>query len=705
MEVGVIVKLKNLNILRDNYYNVPDFTTNIDEVTWPFSAVRSSANLEDNENSSCAGLFDSFLNVSKGELSEKIDLVRDSYARNGVDRDNPVIIQKMVQSELSGIVFTANPMGILNEMVIVVGAGLGSGVVDNKVETTTYYFNIDDNLYDYEQNGSSPLLNENQIEELVEIGQSIDKLFGKKMDIEFGISNGIIYILQARPITTITEDNLIILDNSNIVESYPGVSLPLTQSFVKEIYYKIFKRCVSRISGDKALVERLDGNLQNMVDIANGRIYYRISNWYSILKLLPFEKKIIKNWQKMLGVRNLTVSGDNVRVKFWTKLKIMCNFVKYLCRTPEEMLKLNNFFDKKIVRGRAKYDKCKTISEYLELLENLKDSFIENWDITLINDMYTFIYTGLAGEKNKQLLTDIRGLESLKPVLKMNALIDAYQKHGLNSYKFKMLAKEYINLYGDRCMGELKLETRSYKTNPSLLEEYVRNQKKVIVDKEKEVPEKSNNPFVKRAKIGIGNREKSRMNRTKLFGLTRDIYLDIGKLLVKEGRLAYYRDIFYLFHDELYDKDLDYKSLVWERKTEYYNYEKIPAYSRLVFTDKIINKKNIGNISVLSDNRLQGVGVSEGIVEGEVIVIDTPNVEIDVADKIIVTKMTDPGWVFLIRNCKGVIAQQGSLLSHTAIISRELGKPAIVNVKNVLQTLRTGDRIKVNGLTGEIEKI
>ena len=73
--------------------------------------------------------------------------------------------------------------------------------------------------------------------------------------------------------------------------------------------------------------------------------------------------------------------------------------------------------------------------------------------------------------------------------------------------------------------------------------------------------------------------------------------------------------------------------------------------------------------------------------------------------KIIVTKMTDPGWVFLIKNCKGIIAQQGSLLSHTAIISRELNKPAIVNVKNVLQLVTTGEKVKINGLTGEIEKL
>ena len=698
------MKLKNLKILRDNYFNVPEFTTNIEDVTWNFSAVRSSANVEDTDGNSCAGLFDSYLNVPKSELREKIELVRASYKNNGGNIDSPVIIQEMVQSELSGVLFTANPLGVLNEMVIVVGQGLGCNVVDNKVNTTTYYFNTDDNLYDMQQVDDSPILSDLQLDELIEIGQSIEKLFDKKMDIEFAIKDGIIYILQARPITTINTDNLIILDNSNIVESYPGVSLPLTQSFVKEVYYKIFKCCVNRISNDKELVEHLDDNLQNMVDIANGRIYYRISNWYSILKLLPFEKAIIKNWQKMLGVRNLTVSGENVKVSLGTKLKILFNFIKYLCRTPEEMLKLNKFFDNKIIESRAKFAKCKSIIEYLTLLENLKKSFISNWDITLVNDMYTFIYTGLAGEKNKQLLSDIRGLESMKPILKMNSLIEAYHTNGANSYKYRVLSKEYISQYGDRCLGELKLETETYKTNPTLLDDYVRTQKKDIVEKQVEVSNKGGF-FVKRAKLGIGNREKSRMNRSKLFGLTRDIYIEIGKILVKQGRLSYYRDIFYLYHKELYDNSLDYKELVRERKLEYMGYEKIPAYSRLVFSNKIINKSNIGSVSVLSENKLYGVGVSEGIVEGEVLVIDEPNLSIDATDKIIVTKMTDPGWVFLIKNCKGIIAQQGSLLSHTAIISRELNKPAIVNVKNVLQLVKTGEKVKINGLTGEIEKL
>ena len=223
------MKGENLKTLQENGLNVPKFLIVYDDLdidlafsTKSIFAVRSSADIEDNSDSSCAGLFDSFLNVPKNELREKIDLVRESYSRNGVSVDNPVIIQEMVDSDISGVLFTANPLGVLNEMVIVVGKGLGNGVVEDKVNTTTYCFNVDDELYDYSQIGNSPLLSEMQLRELIEIGKKIESIFNKKMDIEFAIENGEIFVLQARPITTISEYNLIIFDNSNIGESYQG---------------------------------------------------------------------------------------------------------------------------------------------------------------------------------------------------------------------------------------------------------------------------------------------------------------------------------------------------------------------------------------------------------------------------------------------------------------------------------------------------
>ena len=102
---------------------------------------------------------------------------------------------------------------------------------------------------------------------------------------------------------------------------------------------------------------------------------------------------------------------------------------------------------------------------------------------------------------------------------------------------------------------------------------------------------------------------------------------------------------------------------------------------------------------------ITGTPCSNGIAEGEVLVIDSPQTAENAKDRILVTKMTDPGWVFLITMAKGIIAEKGSLLSHTAIISRELGVPSIVGVKKATGILRTGDTVRMNGGTGSIEVV
>ena len=83
----------------------------------------------------------------------------------------------------------------------------------------------------------------------------IKKELGEYLDIEFAIYKEKIYILQARKITTINANNPLILDNSNIVESYPGLSLPLTCSFVNTVYSGVFKGVCKRIlKNDKELI-------------------------------------------------------------------------------------------------------------------------------------------------------------------------------------------------------------------------------------------------------------------------------------------------------------------------------------------------------------------------------------------------------------------------------------------------------------------
>jgi pyruvate,water dikinase len=255
-------------------------------------AVRSSSLLEDSEAVSFAGQFNSFLDIKKEEIfSYILKCYKSLYAPNVLSYCNyqnistsklkmNVIVQLMINPEAAGVIFSANPQGILNEAVVVVGKGVGKNIVEDKVSTTSYYYNLADDLYYYETQENSPTLQEDILKELIELSKKISDLFKKYMDIEYAISEEIVYILQARPITTIkdTGEN-IILDNSNIVESYPGITLPLTKSFIRIAYYEIFKSCFNRLSNNSNNIKKFDSILENMVDSANGRIFYRISNW------------------------------------------------------------------------------------------------------------------------------------------------------------------------------------------------------------------------------------------------------------------------------------------------------------------------------------------------------------------------------------------------------------------------------------------
>ena len=702
----------------DKLEELEDFKKLKDNIKY---AVRSSCKLEDSETESHAGEFKTFLNVNKSDIKSKVDEVVASY--NGLPGE--VIIQEMVDADLSGIVFTANPIGILNEMVITVGKGLGNNVVEDKIDTTTYFYNVDDKKYYF--SGDEDLLSSEVLKALideVEFIQLVIDEFGdltKYIDIEFAIKDNEVFILQIRPITTLKEDaEVIILDNSNIVESYPGISLPLTQDFVTEIYYKVFRQLILRVTQDDELVKKLDPDLQNMVDTCNGRMYYRISNWYSVLDIMPFSRKIISIWQEMLGVHNTKVTKRfNISTK--TKLKVIKQIVALAKSNQSNMKILNNTFNSKISTYRTLIEDCNSKVQLLNVYKIIMDNLTSMWDITLINDMYTFIFTALAGKKAKAKLKNIQNLESMKPVHKLNKIVELYSIHGDDGV-YKIFETDYIDTYGDRCIGELKLETKTYRTNPELLYDYIKDKSAIITNSDTDLVKLSYQLtskddikneddksvkygyFAKKAKSGIKNRETSRMNRTRIFGLARDIMLQVGEMLAKDGYIDNYRDVFYLKFNELCE-DKDYRDLVKLRKEQYKQFENIPNFNRLEFLERVTDKSlcNIHHKKIDEHTEFFGVGSSLGKVVGEVIVIDNPSTTIDTHNKIIVTESTDPGWVFLIKNSLGIVTERGSMLSHTAIVTRELGKPAVVNVKGIMDNLKTGDKIELDAYTGTVK--
>ena len=746
------MKAKNLTLLQENGIPVPPFIVveSEEEIDLSFSdsalfAVRSSAASEDGAHESYAGQFDTVLNVPREEVkeavrkvlksaeAENVGLYREAAEKGAQEAEGGnapkrmrVVIQEMLKPQLSGVLFTANPAGILNESVIVVGRGLGEGVVRDEVPVTTYYYNRDDHRSMFVKSGDSPEIHESGFQALMDAGEKIEGLLGCPADIEFAVSDDRLYILQARPITTLpSEGKRIVLDSSNIVESYPGVSLPVTQDFAKDIYYHVFRNCLLRLSKDIALVSEMDDNLRHMVDTANGRIYYRISSWYDILELLPFSKKIIEIWQNSLGVKNRLVTSDRVKAGARTKLRITGSFFHYLFSCPKDMAALNRYFDERIGPLRAELAAADTREALRALYEKLLLEITEKWDITLVNDVYTFLWTAIAGKKNRESLADVGNLESMKPSKELSALQTLWKEKG-EGEAFERAFTDYIERWGDRCVEDLKLETRTWRTNPENLRwilteiemhdpnaerpEESRKDKTELPTPDKNKPRKKGNGFaLRRAKTGIANREMSRMNRSRLFGVMREIILKSGRILAEEGRLEEARDVMFLRLDEIFAEALSdgkaLKALVAERKQEAEFQKNLPAFERLVFAERICEHREpgLGSRKPQESGALAGIPVSYGSAEGEVLVIRDPKEAYDTKGKILVTVSTDPGWVHLLRDAAGIIAERGSILSHTAIIARELQKPSIVNVSGATERLHDGDLVRLDTKSGRIE--
>ena len=767
------MKARHLEILKEQGFPVPRFILVLEneEVDLSFSerdcfAVRSNFSSEDSGEHSFAGQFLTRLNVKREKVKEAVQEVFASYAgsldykekanrgkaeydlkqqgkaeqqedteqKKAVLSGETVLIQEMLFPEKSGVLFTKNPKGILSEMVVVLGQGLGDKVVEDQENVLTYHYFPGECLYQ-EGQGAGLGLEEDEMKTLFSLGEKIEQLFQKPMDIEFAIEKGKIYILQARAITTLDMHlPARILDNSNISESFPGICLPLSESFAGEMYSGIFTSLGRRFLGKS--VSSYEAVFQRMVGGFSGRMYYEISSWYDILRLLPFSGKIIPVWQGMLGVSNEAISFSMKKPSFFLKCRIAFLFCYYFLVSQRKMKELDKFFQERYASYSKKVDETEDAQALYRIFLEMKEDLLREWDITLMNDMVSFISTHLYGKKTAF------SLETMKPVRALSALKAVARKHGLDSEEYRREKKSYISAYGDRIEGELKLETRTYRSNEELLDRWIldalETEETDCSEKDCEETsrmEKSSEPkqrksFLYRlAESSCNNREISRLHRTRCFGLMRRIVDKIG-----EKTIGF--DVYYLSLDELKEllfsgKDFSLK-ITRERELRK-AYERLPVLSRVKLLGKVDRDPLAGEIRVLSYESFKGRskkssvsfseepknfeskgktestprvffgrGVSKGIFRGEVLKIKSLQGlrAMEAKGKILLSYSTDPGWFPYLDMAEGLITERGSLLSHSAILARELEKPAVVNIPNIMEELQSGDIVEIDGDLG-----
>ena len=105
------------------------------------------------------------------------------------------------------------------------------------------------------------------------------------------------------------------------------------------------------------------------------------------------------------------------------------------------------------------------------------------------------------------------------------------------------------------------------------------------------------------------------------------------------------------------------------------------------------------------DGVLRGTGCCPGVVRAAVRVVRDPRQPGELAGRILVAEQTDPGWTLLFPAAAGVLVERGSILSHAALVARELGVPCVVGIRGLLHALRDGEVVEMDGATGIVRRV
>lgn len=740
--------------------------------TGPF-AVRSSARQEDGADHSHAGQFDTVLNVATADVAKAARQVwrsgfSDTVAtyralKSGGEAEGPaVIVQRMIDATVAGVAFSADPVtGRRDQVVISAIAGLGERLVSGEEDGEDWTVGVA--VIGPE---TPTVLSQAQAKDIADLARRSEVAFGAPQDIEWAIDADGLHILQSRPITTALlppsnpDTALTIFDNSNIVESYPGMVSPLTYSFAVHVYDRVYRAFLALLGVSDATIAVQSAVFGNMLGRVDGRVYYNLVNWYRALALLPGFSLNRAYMETMMGVDTLMpsevtdtigpppASGFGRAPEYFKLAKAGLGLVWQAILLPRTRRRfydrlnsaLNSGFDVQTAGPTA------LAAEY----RKIESTLLDRWDAPLVNDFLCMIAFGASRNLMEKWLGpdglllhndvmigqgDIISAEPAKRIAQMGLMVetagvsDALVAQGLKALddhpEIRKEVDSYLDKFGDRCTEELKLESITLRDDPTSLLKAIAasSQREAVAGHVVRDPDWATllkNP-VKRifakllitwTKARVRDRENLRFERTRIFGYARRVFLALGREFTARGLLDAPRDVFFLTTEELlgavegYGLSPDLKSLVAMRKAEDASSarrEDPPA--RIELRGPAI-APTWDDVKIEKDETLArtATGCSAGRVTAKARVIRDPRIEALASGDILVARHTDPGWIAVFSNASAIVVERGSLLSHSAIVARELGIPCVVGLKGATQWIDDGETITVDGATGQVER-
>lgn len=780
-----------------------------------FVAVRSSAIDEDGSQHSYAGQFNTYLfvkgkdaikNAIKGCWSSLFSERSLSYRlSNGINFERlsmAVVIQKMVNADRAGVLFTCDPVEKTNDNFVVSSVfGVGEGLVSGKLSADTFWVDSQNGLikkssivpkeekFIREDSGGYKIVpvakNEQEVESLNHeellklhaLAKKILNYYSRPQDIEWGIEDNKVYILQSRPVTQLDvelQGFMNLWDNSNIVESYGGITLPLSFTFALRNYKNVYVQFCEVLGLSKEIIKDMDSYLSHMLGLINGRVYYNLFNWYKLVGVLPGFRSNKAFMETMMGVTEELNQEVEERIsphpswETWRgklrKIITGFNFLKYHFTINSLVEDFLTSFKKDYQYYKDKPLEQMRGDELMEIYLKIERNMLGRWKAPIINDFLCMVHFGLLkkltdkwiggdlGSIQNDLLSAEGGLESALPFKVLLSLSEKASQNPklkeliistppsdcleeLNQSEFTEFYSEvlsYIDQFGFRCMNEMKLEEIDLSMDSSYLFVCLKNylatstsskghtsEIEIRKNAEGKINEKLSGWkkvvywwVLKNARLAVKNRENTRFARTRIYGIARKVFNNIGEDLAGGGIIPHARDVFWLTFDEvvgIYNGTLIHSNLTDQialRKKEYEKFSEEPN-PRILTRGHVYWNNSFFTINApqtpSGDFDLVGLPCCPGIIEGIIKVINDPRDDLQLKGEILVTKRTDPGWVPLYPSISGLLVERGSLLSHSAIVAREMGIPAIVSIPSLTKVLKTGMKVRIDGKAGTVK--
>ncbi len=696
-------------ILNDEYFQTEDqisFVKKMDNKKR--YAVRSSAIDEDGTKFSFAGMQDTYLNVSVSELEEMVDKCYQSqFSERAVSyRDSmglppskgmAVVVQEMVHADIAGVVFTQNPLNNrLDEMLIEIVEGLGEGLVSGQETPTTYTINRKlGNVKSVNVHGQT--LSERLIQDVVAYADEIEKLFNVSQDIEFALKDGKVYILQARPITTVTKVPIQMRDGNRLYISFGHIQ-NMTYPFTPigaEMICKMF-------------------SYQNHPFLKGRLLYNEEFLFADITEMVKTPSVIFKKVEKVLGYINFELPeiAREFR-KIETKRSVPPAFMlKVVGKMLQKVWNLSRKEPSAVPMLKFLDNHLETYKEYeeIELMKNQSNIIFPIFKFCLpylLLGMLSFLHVKNLFEKYGLNMEDFHKLiagATGNVTTEMGLLYDDVLLN-VGTEKGEALFREYVEKYGMRVDGEIDLgrarpceDIDSFKVRTFAL---AKEHSGISLRVEHQNKAKEADAIIQKLNDELSAKQYKKISK----------WIDymLGYFVLREHPKYYLIRVFneyrklintpFMTFAEQYGCKAENSVLIERKKMYDEAFQKKPPLA--MCQNGLILKPSNQSFA----DGIRGYGVSSGTVTGKVRVISNMGDDVVREGEILVTHFTDPGWTPMMAKACGFVIEVGGMMTHGAIVAREYGIPAVVGLENAVNRFRTGDVIKMNGGTGEIEII